>query len=377
MEVSEQRLAANFRALQMTAGPGMETLAVIKANAYGHGAELCARVLARAGAQWLGVTCAEEGARVRAALREQGVSPRILVMCGGLPRDTELLQAHGLTPVIWTAEHVDWLRAVAPMPVHVEVDTGMGRQGVRPGAELDALLTEMAAAGLVLDGIFTHFASSEVAGAALTQMQQARFAAAVAQVSAHGVGPAWVHAGNSSTLDNPAPPADWLVELAHSVGARAMVRSGLALFGHCLEIEPSAAPPAPCVRPRVLPVMTWKAAVLAVRDLRAGETVGYGATFTAAAPMRVALLPVGYADGLRRELSSATERAGGWVMLHGQRARILGRISMNLTVVDVTSIPAAAPGGEAVLLGEGISAEDHARLAATIPYEILCGIRSR
>ena len=120
--------------------------------------------------------------------------------------------------------------------------------------------------------------------------------------------------------------------------------------------------------------MTWKAAVLAVRMLAAGDTVGYNATFTAAEPMRVALIPVGYADGLRRELSAAAGRPGGWMMIHGQRAPVLGRISMNLTVVDVTGISGVQAGEEAIVLGPGITADDHADLASTIAYEILCGV---
>ena len=114
--------------------------------------------------------------------------------------------------------------------------------------------------------------------------------------------------------------------------------------------------------------------MLATRSIAAGDTVGYNAIFTAEHAMQVALLPVGYADGLRRELSSTNKKLGGWVMLHGRRAAILGRISMNLTVVDVTGIDGVKPGDEAIVLGEGITADDHAHLASTIAYEILCGI---
>ncbi len=156
-----------------------------------------------------------------------------------------------------------------------------------------------------------------------------------------------------------------------------MVRSGLALYGYTLPIDGDAVAR---VRPALQPVLTWKATVLAVRTLAAGDTVGYNARFVAAGSRRVALLPIGYADGLRRELSSSNlpgaERTGGWVMIHGQRAPILGRISMNLTVVDVTGIADVVAGDEAVVLGEGISADDHAALAGTIPYEILCGLRA-
>ena len=388
IEVSDAALTHNFQALQAAAGSATEVLAVIKANAYGHGAEHCAPVLVRAGARWLGVTCAEEGARVRRALDDLAavtlqpeiVSPDLLVMCGPLPEDGPILRAHRLTPVIWTPEQAGWLAGDAAgqpsLPVHIEVDTGMSRQGARPGRELDRLLKAVAAAGLELGGVFTHYASAEVAGSALTRLQQRRFEQAVTQVIASGARPAWVHAGNSSSMDNPAQPwptiaATWLEQLAAGVGARAMVRPGLALYGYCLPIE---GPAQPHIRPELQPALHWKARVLAVRELATGETVGYNAIFTAPGPMRVAVLPVGYADGLRRELSSTDTRAGGWVMLHGRRAPILGRISMNLTVVDVTGVPQAAALDVATLLGPGITADDHARLTGTIPYEILCGI---
>ncbi len=368
IEIDEAALAGNFHALQSTIGRATEILPVIKSNAYGHGAEVCAQALVRAGAGWLGVTCAAEGARIRKLL---GNSPtQILVMCGPLPDDAATLHEDCLTPTIWTTQHVDWL-AETPMPVHVEVDTGMGRQGVRAGAELAELLDKMKAANLTLDGIFTHFTSTEDFASPLTQRQEALFEQAVAQVRDLGLKPKYVHAGNSSTVDNPAQETPWLETLAATVGARAMVRPGIALYGYALPIDGSGTPH---VQPSLKPVMTWKATALSVSELKPGETVGYNATFTAAAPMRTALLPVGYADGLRRELSSTNEKPGGWVIIHGQRAPILGRVSMNLTVVDVTRIPDVQPGDHAIVLGDGITADDHARLARTISYEILCGI---
>ena len=389
VEVSEERLAGNFRAVVDTAGAGTEVLAVVKANAYGHGAELCSVLLARAGARWFGVTCVDEGARVRLALDQAGFvrsserAPQILVMCGFLPDDVAAMREFDLTPVVWTVEQVSWLREAGPMRVHVEVDTGMGRQGVTPQRPLKELMAKMATTRLVLDGVFTHFCASEMANSPLTQAQQRLFDVAVAQVRANGLTPTWVHAGNSSTVDNPAQTWPWLVKLARSVGARAMVRSGIALYGYCLPITgPEANTAEPKLRPLLRPALAWKTRVLAVRNLAAGETVGYGPAFTAPAPMRVALLPVGYADGLRRELSGSNTRPGGWVMLRQReglerRAQIVGRISMNLTVVDVTEIKGAAAGDEALLLGDGVTAEDHARLAGTIPYEILCGVRAR
>ena len=366
VEISEEHLAWNLRAIQAGAGAETEVLAVVKANAYGHGAEACSVALVRAGARWLGVTSAAEGMRVRRALRSAALTADILMMCGFLPADVPVIAEHGLVPVLWTPEQSEWLRGCSGLRVHVEIDTGMGRQGVRPGLDFKRLLDAVQAGKLALDGVFTHFCSSEAAGSELTQRQERLFASAVAQVVGSGLSPRWIHAGNSSTVDNPAQDWPWLAELARKAGARAMVRTGLALYGYCLPIEGSAAAH---LRPNVRPVMTWKAHVLAVHCLAPGETVGYNATFTADRAMPVALLAVGYADGLRRELSSR-----GWGMLHDRRAPILGRISMNLTVVDVSGIPGVAVGDAAILLGDGITAEDHAELAGTISYEILCGI---
>ena len=385
IDISEERLAANLRAITEAVGPQTSVLAVVKANAYGHGVEICSQTFARAGVPWLGVTGASEGARARRALAEAGIAPEaqpaILVMCGFTQQDVEALAEYALTPVVWTPEQVGWLEG-SGLAVHVEVDTGMARQGVHPGQELEDLLDELTAAGLALDGVLTHFCAAEVAHSALTQTQQRRFEAAIAQLPQQGLTPKWVHAGSSSSVDNPAQSSPWLVDLARSVGARAMVRCGCALYGYCVPIEGlDAASMPPKLRPALRPVMTWKTRVMDLRDLPAGETVGYNATFTAPAPMRLALLPVGYADGLRRELSGTDTRPGGWVILHmrdgsAQRAPIVGRVSMNLTMVDVTHLPGVRIGDEVVVLGEGITADDHARLAQTIPYEILCGVRA-
>ena len=373
IEVSEQRLSGNLHAIRDVVGPQTTVLAVIKANAYGHGAEACAPMLVRAGATWLGVTSAHEGARVRCALTAAGLigdrAPDLLIMSGFLPEDVPLIHRHTLIPVVWTPDHI---AALPPRTrVHVEVDTGMGRQGTATLAELDTLLARIAAARLLLDGLFTHFCSSEVAHAPITGVQQQRFTAILQHLAEDRFTIPWLHTANTSAVDNPAPPQDWLAQLARPLQARMLARTGLALYGYCLPLEgigPSR------LQPLLQPVLTWKARVLSVRTLAPGETVGYNATFTATQPMRIALLPVGYADGLRRELSSSTTTSGGWAILHGEMAPILGRISMNLTVVDITHIPDVHPHDEAILLGPGITAEDHAALAQTIPYEILCGL---
>ncbi|WP_353072869.1 alanine racemase [Tunturiibacter gelidiferens] len=386
VEVSEQRLAGNYKLLQEAAGAETAVLAVVKANAYGHGAAVCAPVLARAGAEWLGVTDVVEGAAVREALAGAGIAreeqPEVLVMSGLLREDAGDVIRHGLTPVVWLREQMEWLVEAAGqsggvvMPVHVEIDTGMARQGVAPGEELEALLGWVKGqTALRVDGVMTHFASSEVAGSAQTLAQRKRFDEAMDAVAAAGVRPAWVHAGNSSTLDNQGAEGNvpWLRGLAAGVGAKSMVRTGIALYGYCLPIEGGGLN---TVRRELQPVMTWKTRVIGVREVEAGETVGYNGIFVAERAMRLALLPVGYADGLRRELSASNARLGGWAMVRGQRAAIVGRVSMNLTVVDVSGIADVAVGDEVVVLGDGVTADDHARLAGTIAYEIVCAVQT-
>jgi alanine racemase len=421
VEIAGERLNENFGVLQQAANGQLEgdpvpgqpsataqseaktaVLAVVKANAYGHGIVPCAAILARAGAEWLGVTDAHEGAAVREALLKDGIpldeQPRVLVMCGtaALPGEAELMVRHGLTATVWAPAQLQALadaaceagneaNPLAPLPVHLEIDTGMARQGVAPGNALAELLSSLQnMPELAMDGIFTHFASTEVAHSPQTASQREEFELAMAQIAGAGLKPRWVHVGNSSFLDNrfsesvsgEAGSSDslvWLRSLAASAGARPMLRSGIALYGYVLPIDGGGTPRvAGCVKP----VMTWKTRVIDVRDVPAGTFVGYNGIYRAEQPTRLALLPVGYADGLRRELSSSNEQPGGWMIIRGARAAIVGRVSMNLTTVDVTGIADAAEGDEAVLLGEGVSADNHARLAGTIAYEILCGVRT-
>ncbi len=389
VEISRRRLVANYKLLQQAAGAETALLAVVKANAYGHAVSLCAIRLARAGAPWLGVADAQEGATLREALTaaDPGQQPRILVMSAPLPDETALMVEYKLTPVLWSQQHLDSLTVAAtksstPLAIHVEIDTGMARQGIAPGPELDALLVSIANNPRVrLEGVMTHFASSEVVGSPQTQLQRTRFEQAIAAVRSAGLSPEWLHAGGSSTIDNQGEEQnlEWLARLATETGARPMVRTGIALYGYCLPIgqsETAQVAVKPAAQPGLQPVMTWKARILDLREIAPDDTVGYNAIFTADRPMRLALLPIGYADGLRRELSGSNMRPGGWVVIHGQRAPIVGRISMNLTTVDVTDIPSACVGDEVTVLGDGITADDHARLAGTISYEILCGVRA-
>jgi len=434
VEVSERRLEGNFKELRRAAGADMAVLSVVKADAYGHGVALCSAVLAAAGASWLGVTDAAEGALVQDALLAVGVGkasePGILILCGLLPEDADTIVARGLTAVVWNVSQMEMLAAaversgnVAELPVHLEIDTGMSRQGVVPDTYQGAALNEVlrwlrGSKRLRLDGVLTHFASAEVVGSRQTADQRLRFEVALEAVQAMGLRPEWIHAGNTSAVDNPGPAPEpvgragagshgsWLRRVATKLGARPMVRAGLALYGYSLPLEmpersgelsegtefeglqlAAAAENQDRDQDRdqdggvtselggLAPVMTWKTRVIGVSEIGPGARVGYNGTFVARRRMRLALLPVGYADGLRRELSSSDE-GGGWVVVRGLRASVVGRVSMNLTMVDVTGIEGVAVGDEVTLLGEGITAEDHAVIAGTIAYEILCGVRA-
>lgn len=394
LEVSGERLRGNVAAIRAVAGAEAEVLAVIKADAYGHGAELVAPVLVAAGVRWLGVGDLDEGARVRQVLAAAGLGSeqtggdtRILVMCGMEPEDAPRIVEHRLTPVVWTVDHIEAVERAAEsagrrVRVHLEIDSGMARQGAAPGEELARVVARLRGSAWVrCEGVFSHLSASETrelrgaAGEGVTSRQLERFAEALAQLPEGEVLPEWVHLANSSAVDEGSTER-WVREKAAAMSAGVLVRTGLAVYGYCLPVcvAGEEAEADGSLRGRVRPVGTWKTRVIGLREIAAGETVGYGATFVASEPMRLALLSVGYADGFRREASSGI--GDGWVVIAGQRARVVGRVSMNLTVVDVTGIAGVAVGDEVVLLGEGVSAEDHARWCGTIPYEILCGMRA-
>lgn len=383
VEIAQTSLRSNVAAIRAAAGDGAELLAVIKADGYGHGAELVAPVLVDAGVTWLGVGDVDEGARVRKALGERDA--RILVMCGLEPEDADAIIEHGLTPVVWTPANIRTLESAAEragvrVAVHLEIDSGMARQGAAPGTELAAFLEELERSKRVrIEGVFSHLSSSEVRDGEQTASQFEALELALDEfysTSEEPPLPEWLHLANSSALDE-GSTTERLQRIAEDISATVLVRPGLAIYGYCLPIEDEngeVLEDTGELCDELKPVLTWKTCILATREINAGDTVGYGATFVAERSMRLALLPVGYADGFRREASSGV--GDGWVMIDGQRAPIVGRVSMNLTVVDVTEIPEADDGIEVTLLGEGVSAIDHARWCGTIPYEILCGIRA-
>ena len=381
VEISTRALEDNYRLLAGIAP--VELLAIVKADAYGHGLSLCAPAAVRAGARWLGVTSVEEGV----AARRLCLDAEILVISGPFSGQGADVIANRLTCVVWEPWQLDELEAAAhaaerapgTVPVHLEFDTGMSRQGVAE-ADLSTILTSFhAASPLRLDGLMTHLYAADESDGEATHAQFAQLERMTAEVFATGHKPThkptWMHVGNSAAV-LAANVLQALQALCSQWNLKPMARPGLALYGLAPEFSPTEPKAVRELHARLQPVLAWKTQIVSTRSIPADQAVGYNGTFIATEPMRIALLAVGYADGLKRALSNR-----GFVLIGGQRAPIIGRISMDQTVVDITEIPNAAAGDEVVLLGtqegEMISAEDHARWANTISWEIFTSIAAR
>ncbi|HEX6770538.1 MAG TPA: alanine racemase [Acidobacteriaceae bacterium] len=370
-EVSRAVLRSNYRILrEQAARANAEAVAVIKANAYGHGAFEAPTTLAADGCEWFAVTCLDE-ARI---LGPQLKSRRTLILSGLFEGEAAEIVRHALTPVIGTTEQLTWLAtAVAesarpPFPFHLEIDTGMARQGIQwnDTAALAGLAACMAEnPQLQLEAAMTHFASPEDAESQQTAEQTARLRTALATLRDHGIAPPLIHAGNSASLFE-AAQLSALRDIAEQGNSRLLLRPGIALYGY----GPHAA------QRGLQPALTWKTRIAALRSIPAGEPVSYNATFRAPRPTRIALLPIGYADGYNRLLSNRGE-----VLVRGRRAPITGRVTMDQTMIDVTDISGAAVGDDVVLIGEQgserITADDIAAHTGTIAYEVLCAIGQR
>jgi len=362
VEISLGQIAANYRAAKLVAGDGVEVMPVVKADAYRHGAVSVSRTLCQEGARWLAVSNVEEGA----ALRDAGVHCRILVMADFLPVEREALLNYKLTPVIHSLEDIaEWDSLLAARgvgaPYHLKIDSGMGRLGTRAmAAEIGKYV--LAAGHAQLEGLMTHLASSADYGGTQTAEQIQYFDRISAELAAMGVTPPWIHLSSSTPLAYGRREA-W----------QRMVRPGHAIYGYVSAVSRGQAPPRLL---EVKPALTWKAAVLAVKDIPAGALVGYGGIFRAAHPMRIAVLAAGYADGIPHRLSNR-----GRVIAGGKLAPIIGAVSMDLTTIDATQCPGLKAGDAVTLLGrEGnhsIDAQQIARIAGTISYSVLCGIHAR
>ena len=382
VEIRAHSLEENYRFLKSLAAPDVELLAIVKADAYGHSLALCAPAAVRAGARWLGVTSVEEGVTARALCPEA----HVLVIGGVFPGQGPAVVRHGLTVVAWERWQLDELEGSAraaglpagSLPIHLEIDTGMSRQGVSPD-ELRPVLARFAPGSpLRLEAVMTHLFAADEADGAVTEAQLAQMAEALGRVEAGGLYPDWLNVGSSASLL--AGQAGTIAALAARHGMKTMMRPGLALYGLVPEYDPSFEPEEPrslkAARARLQPVLSWKSRVAGVRSIPAGAVVGYNGTFVATEPMRLALVAAGYADGLDRRLGNRFN-----LLVRGQRAPLVGRISMDQAVLDVTEIPGVKAGDEVVILGsqgtETITAFDHAEASGTIPWEVFTRIGPR
>jgi alanine racemase len=383
VEIRARSLEENYRFLMSLAAGQAELLAIVKANAYGHSLELCAPAAVRAGARWLGVTSVEEGVAARALCPEA----RVLVIGGVFAGQGAEAVQHGLTAVAWETWQLDELEKAARaaggqaggLPVHLEIDTGMSRQGVGPKGLGRVLARFGAGSPLRLEGVMTHLFAADEADGAVTGEQLARLDEALGRISAAGHLPDWLNVGNSAALL--AGRAQEIAALAGRHGMKAMLRPGLALYGLAPRFEPAfdldeEPVSMAAARARLQPVLSWKSAVVGVRTVAAGAVVGYNGSFVATEPMRLALVAAGYGDGLDRRLGNRFS-----LLVRGERAPVVGRISMDQTVLDVTEIPGVEAGDEVVILGtqggETITAFDHAEAAGTIPWEVFLRIGAR
>lgn len=361
VEIDLGALAWNFRVVRARIAPQVRILAAVKADAYGHGAVACARRLQREGADWFGVATVEEGLELRRA----GIARPILCFGGFWFGQEDACLQHEITPVIHRLDMAAALEQAAraratTVAVHVEVDTGMGRLGVRYDEVAEFAAACRRLESLRIEGLMTHFAAAdEPRRDEFTRQQIARFRHAVEVFRAHGHRIALQHLANSA--------ATFALPEAHAD----MVRPGGALYGLWRDVLH------PKTKPIDLrPVMSFRTRVMLLKRIPRGETLGYGCTFKAPCEMLIAVLPVGYHDGYMRVLSNR-----GKVIVRGKLAPVVGRISMDLTLIDVSRVDGAQVGDVVTLWGHdgklSIPIEDVAQLAGTLSYEMTCGVSER
>jgi alanine racemase len=352
-----EALSRNFKEAAHRA-EGSKVLAVVKAQAYGHGAVPVSQRLISLGAHMLGVALIEEGRE----LREAGIIAPILVMGAMFPSQAEAVATLQLTPVLSTLSFAQALSLAAEsrkttIPVHVKIDTGMGRIGVPPEEALEFITDLRRLPGIQVQGLMTHFADADLQDKDFASKQIDRFETLIAQLDAKGIDSPLRHAAYSAAV------------LSFPRALCTMVRPGLMLYGYDpLEAGSGHAD--------LTPVLSLETRVAFMKKVPAGVPISYGRTFVTKRESVIATLPIGYADGYSRGLSNKGE-----VLIRGMRAPIVGRVCMDMCMVDVTELPGVREGDEAVLIGvqgkERITADDIAGKTGTIAYEVLCGISSR
>jgi len=376
-EVSLSALTQNFRAIRDFVNPTSEThksprkvLSIVKGNAYGHGGPQVAKALEKAGSDWFGVASAEEGMRIR----ENRVRTPILVLGGFWPGEENNLVVHNLTPAIHRCEQLQSFDAAVarhrkkPAIIHLKLDTGMNRLGIAP-KDIDCIARQLAKCKhLELGGVFTHLASSEVltdsATGKQTSEQVERFYQAVDRLRVHGIDPGILHLANSAAIA--ARPDTWAD----------MVRPGAILYGYHPGFDPADRHHEFESKLPLQPVMSLRTRIINLRSIPEGEGVGYNATWRAERPSRVAVLAAGYGDGVHRSLGNR-----GSFAVRGHLAPIIGIISMDVTMLDVSNVPGVEIGDVATLYGvDGdrvYPANVIARGIGTVTSDLLCAVSPR
>ena len=375
-EISLKAIIHNLRVIRRQVGGNRKILAVVKSNAYGLGAVPISKALQKAGTEWFGVTCANEGVE----LRDAGIRKPILVLTGFWPGEEKRLMQNRLTPTVTRVDDVRYLERAAKslhaklsrkssakssrVPFHLKINTGMNRLGISPD-EIDAFAAALANSPHVqLEGTFTHFASAEDFTGQQTNEQEQLFRNCLARLQALGISPGIVHMANSGAIC--ARPSTWVD----------MVRPGAILYGYHQSFDPpqkreevkGAMPLAPC--------LSLRARVISLREVPVGEAVGYAARFVTARPSKIAVINAGYADGVVR---ARTNR--GCALVRGLRVPLVGTISMDLTTLDVTDVPGVALGDIVTIYGKdgkaAIEVSDVAREIGTVTSDLLCALGRR
>jgi alanine racemase len=363
-EIDLHQLAANFKQVKQRVGTTARIVAVVKANAYGHGAVECARRLAAEGADWFGVALPEEAIQLRTA----GITQPVLCLAGFWPGQAAACIQHRLTPVIYRVDMLEALNQAATAAgviadVHVKVDTGMGRLGVRFDELSDLVGALDRFPNVRVDGLMTHLAAADdEACKPLTLDQIHRFDEAVSVFREHGYRPTHLHLANSAGV------------YGHRESWGNMVRPGGVLYGLWRDVLPLS-----ISNPQLSPVLSLYTRIIMLKWVPSGETIGYGCTFEASRRSLIATLPIGYHDGYMRGFSNRAH-----VIVRGVFAPVVGRVSMDLTLIDVTDVPGVQLHDEVTLLGWDrrnpdlrIRAEDLARISGTLSYEVTCGVGDR
>ncbi len=357
----------NLRLIKSIVGPQIKIMAVVKADAYGHGAVQCAKAAVDAKADLLGVGVIEEGIE----LRNQGLELPIVVLGGIFIEEIPDLLRYRLSTTISSSSTIQSLSQHAqktgqPAYVHLKIDTGMSRMGVSMEGYMELLKKTNALPGIYLEGICTHFATADIEDSEYTLKQLNLFESALDGFKQTGTPLPLVHCANSSAILQ--YPQTW----------KDIIRPGLALYGALPSpnLKDKLNALVPKVENTLAPVMEWKSKIILLKNVSKGTSLGYGRQFTAQRDSLIATLPVGYADGLSRVLSNKMK-----VLIHGEKAQQVGAICMDFCLIDVSKIPGVKEGDEAVIIGKQgnnkISVEEVSILAQTIPYEILCSVGKR